>query len=63
MVKIHMINKSNKFRLMVKKGDLNVGMVLLLPKVSGSSGSCSRTNEKKVGKLYYQPYSQNKKIF
>jgi apocytochrome f len=29
MVKIHMINKSNKFRLMVK-GDLNVG-VLLLP--------------------------------
>jgi hypothetical protein len=30
MVKIHMINKSSKFRLMVK-GDLNVGMVLLLP--------------------------------
>jgi hypothetical protein len=58
MVKIHMINKSSKFRLMVK-GDLNVGMVLLLPEGFELGGSCSRTNEKKVGKLYYQPYSQN----
>nr|YP_009184600.1 apocytochrome f of cytochrome b6/f complex [Treubaria triappendiculata]ALO62628.1 apocytochrome f of cytochrome b6/f complex [Treubaria triappendiculata] len=46
-----------------KKGDLNVGMVLILPEgfELAPSDRIPEEMKKKVGKLYYQPYSADKK--
>nr|ALO21414.1 apocytochrome f of cytochrome b6/f complex [Golenkinia longispicula] len=46
-----------------KKGDLNVGMVLILPEgfELAPSDRISEEMKKKVGNLYYQPYSPEKK--
>jgi apocytochrome f len=62
MVKIPYDKQIKQFRLMVK-GDLNVGMVLLLPKVLNLLQRIAFQNKKKVGKLYYQPYSPEQKYF
>jgi apocytochrome f len=48
-----------------KKGDLNVGMVLILPE-GFELAPADRVPEeikKKVGKLFYQPYSPDKKKY
>jgi len=46
-----------------KKGDLNVGMVLILPEgfELAPTDRIPEEMQKKVGKLYYQPYSPEKK--
>lgn len=46
-----------------KKGDLNVGMVLILPEgfELAPSDRIPEEMKKKVGKLYYQPYSSEQK--
>lgn len=46
-----------------KKGDLNVGMVLILPEgfELAPADRVPEEMQKKVGKLYYQPYSPEKK--
>lgn len=46
-----------------KKGDLNVGMVLILPDgfELAPADRVPEEMQKKVGKLYYQPYSPEKK--
>nr|WVD55894.1 cytochrome f [Tetradesmus sp. JML-2023a] len=46
-----------------KKGDLNVGMVLILPDgfELAPADRVPEEMKKKVGKLYYQPYSPDKK--
>nr|YP_009238372.1 apocytochrome f of cytochrome b6/f complex [Bracteacoccus aerius]AMO01249.1 apocytochrome f of cytochrome b6/f complex [Bracteacoccus aerius] len=46
-----------------KKGDLNVGMVLILPEgfELAPTDRISEEMKKKVGDLYYQPYSPEKK--
>lgn len=46
-----------------KKGNLNVGAVLILPEgfQLAPADRISDEMKKKVGKLYYQPYSENKK--
>lgn len=46
-----------------KKGDLNVGMVLILPEgfELAPADRVPEEMKKKVGKLYYQPYSPEKK--
>jgi apocytochrome f len=46
-----------------KKGDLNVGMVLILPEgfELAPTDRVSEEMKKKVGNLYYQPYSPDKK--
>ena len=46
-----------------KKGDLNVGMVIILPEgfELAPADRVPEEMQKKVGKLYYQPYSPEKK--
>jgi apocytochrome f len=44
------------------KGDLNVGMVLILPEGFECSSRSLFRRWKKVGNLYYQPYSRKKNI-
>lgn len=46
-----------------KKGNLNIGAVLILPEgfEIAPSDRIPEEMKKKVGKLYYQPYSENKK--
>nr|YP_009364086.1 apocytochrome f of cytochrome b6/f complex [Pediastrum duplex]AQU64423.1 apocytochrome f of cytochrome b6/f complex [Pediastrum duplex] len=46
-----------------KKGDINVGMVLILPEgfELAPADRVPEEMQKKVGKLYYQPYSPEKK--
>jgi len=50
---------------MVKKADLNVGMVLILPEgfELAPSDRVPEEMKKKVGKLYYAPYSPEKKKY
>jgi hypothetical protein len=57
-----MINKSNKFRLMVK-GDLNVGMVLLLPEGTTCSNRVPEQMKRKLENYITNHIVQNKKIF
>lgn len=47
----------------MEKGDLNVGMVLILPDgfELAPADRVPEEMQKKVGKLYYQPYSPEKK--
>jgi len=48
-----------------KKGDLNVGMVLILPEgfELAPADRVPEEMKKKVGKLFYQPYSPDKKKY
>lgn len=48
-----------------KKGDLNVGMVLILPDgfELAPADRVPEEMKKKVGKLFYQPYSPDKKKY
>eukprot|EP01023_Acetabularia_acetabulum_P056140 TRINITY_DN6513_c1_g1_i8.p1 TRINITY_DN6513_c1_g1~~TRINITY_DN6513_c1_g1_i8.p1 ORF type:complete len:319 (-),score=31.06 TRINITY_DN6513_c1_g1_i8:527-1483(-) len=63
LLKFLMINKLNKFYQMVKKGDLNVGAVLILP-TGFELAPTERIPEemkKKIGNIYFQSYSPDQK--
>lgn len=63
MVKIPYDKQIKQVQANGKKGDLNVGMVLLLPDgfELAPSDRVPEQMKKKVGKLYYQPYSADQK--
>ncbi len=63
MVKIPYDKQIKQVQANGKKGDLNVGMVLLLPEgfELAPADRVPEQMKKKVGKLYYQPYSPEQK--
>nr|YP_009538349.1 apocytochrome f of cytochrome b6/f complex [Capsosiphon fulvescens]AWX64038.1 apocytochrome f of cytochrome b6/f complex [Capsosiphon fulvescens]AYV89955.1 apocytochrome f of cytochrome b6/f complex [Capsosiphon fulvescens] len=63
MVKIPYDQQIKQVQANGKKGDLNVGMVLLLPEgfELAPADRVPEQMKKKVGKLYYQPYSPEQK--
>nr|YP_009367450.1 apocytochrome f of cytochrome b6/f complex [Sarcinofilum mucosum]ARK14390.1 apocytochrome f of cytochrome b6/f complex [Sarcinofilum mucosum] len=63
MIKIPYDQQIKQVQANGKKGDLNVGMVLILPDgfELAPSDRVPEEMKKKVGKLYYQPYSSEQK--
>ena len=63
MVKIPYDQQIKQVQANGKKGDLNVGMVLILPEgfELAPSDRVPEEMKTKVGKLYYQPYSEDQK--
>ena len=63
MVKIPYYQQIKQVQANGKKGDLNVGMVLILPEgfELAPSDRLPEEMKKKVGNLYYQPYSSEQK--